>query len=81
MTERAQRFLAYRATSKTLKALVRHVDCEVVAIEDDSEIVTLHDVVTRDAAREANYDYSDAESLVLVKLVATRSARRFAYFC
>jgi hypothetical protein len=65
-----------------LKALQRHVvDCEVVAIDDDSEIEALHEMQTRDAARvEANYDYSDSDELVLVKLEAARtSARRFAF--
>lgn len=80
MSIRAHKFIAYRAQSKMLKALARSIDCDVIAIDDDSEIQTLHDAVTRDAARAANYDYSDADSLVLVKLEATRDARRFQYF-
>lgn len=83
MSDRAHKFLAFRARSKVQKAL-RISALDVVAdFEADDlaeqEIDALHQALTRNAAADANYDYSDATDLVLVELVAARPAARFAY--
>lgn len=55
-----------RRASKTAKALARHMNVDDIDADffahDESELITLHESLTRDAARE--FDYNDTVELV-----------------